>query len=83
MVFLPTLMKKENITEVVIIFEISVDKFLYLIISNTLLQMEDNIFARTTPVNERFSDISPSVTMRSRNSKFLENYDDRTISNYM
>ncbi|KAL3994540.1 TMEM9 family protein [Acanthocheilonema viteae] len=30
-------------------------------------EMEDNIFARTTPANDRFSDISPSITMRSRN----------------
>lgn len=48
--------------------------------NNLWLQMEDNIFARTTPTNQRFSDISPSVTMRSRNSKFLAKFDEFFIS---
>ncbi|VDK72321.1 unnamed protein product [Onchocerca ochengi] len=30
-------------------------------------EMEDNIFARTASTNERFPDVSPSITMRSRN----------------
>ncbi|EJW82462.1 TMEM9 family protein [Wuchereria bancrofti] len=34
-------------------------------------EMEDNIFARTIPTNERFSDASPSITMRSRNNNVL------------
>ncbi|EFO24202.2 hypothetical protein LOAG_04284 [Loa loa] len=30
-------------------------------------EMEDNIFARRTLTDERYSDLSPSITMRSRN----------------
>ncbi|VBB30242.1 unnamed protein product [Acanthocheilonema viteae] len=46
-------------------------------------EMEDNIFARTTPANDRFSDISPSITMRSRNSKFFANFNDYYDNDYM
>lgn len=68
------LIKKTCLIKVVINFQVSADMLFYLVENTVLLQMEDNIFARTTSTNERFSDISPSITMRSRNSKFSANF---------